>query len=297
MKNSLTGGLVMLNEMKDKLPPSEKKIAGFILDQPHEAIHCTATQLGELSSTSSAAVIRLCKSLGLKGLQELKLRISGDLQKKPEARFRDIQPGEASDSIVEKMTNNSLQAIKETTELVDYRTLSKAVEVLKQAEKIHFFGVGASGIIAQDAQQKFLRMNKATSAFTDLHNAAMNIANVEENDVVFGISFSGETFETAKIMEIAKRKGAKTISLTRYGQSSVTAYADIPLYISASREIPAPFRSGATSSRLAQLHMIDILFVNLVTEQWDDASDYFHEITDVMDVLKGKNSRTKSAKS
>lgn len=296
MKNSLTGGLVILNEMKDKLPPSEQKIARFILDQPHEAIHCTATQLGELSSTSSAAVIRLCKSLGLKGLQELKLRISGDLQKKPEVRYRDIQPGEASDSIVEKMTNNSLQAIKETTELVDYPSLSKAVEVLKVAEKIHFFGVGASGIIAQDAQQKFLRMNKATSAFTDLHNAAMNIANVTEKDVVFGISFSGETYETAKIMEIAKSKGAKTISLTRYGQSAVTAFADISLFISASREIPAPFRSGATSSRLAQLHMIDILFVNLVTNQWDEASDYFNEITDVMDLLKGKPARPKSSK-
>ncbi|SFK09665.1 transcriptional regulator, RpiR family [Halobacillus dabanensis] len=296
MKNSLTGGLVILNEMKDKLPPSEKKIATFILDQPHEAIHCTATQLGELSSTSSAAVIRLCKSLGLKGLQELKLRISGDLQKKPEVRYRDIQPGEASDSIVEKMTNNSLQAIKETTELVDYHSLSKAVEVLKVAEKIHFFGVGASGIIAQDAQQKFLRMNKATTAFTDLHNAAMNIANVTERDIVFGISFSGETYETAKIMEIAKSKGAKTISLTRYGQSAVTAFADISLFISASREIPAPFRSGATSSRLAQLHMIDILFVNLVTNQWDEASDYFNEITDVMDLLKGTAARPKSSK-
>ncbi|MEC3883920.1 SIS domain-containing protein [Halobacillus litoralis] len=291
MKNSLTGGLVILNEMKDKLPPSEKKIAEFILDQPHEAIHCTATQLGELSSTSSAAVIRLCKSLGLKGLQELKLRISGDLQKKPEARYRDIQPGEPSDSIVEKITSNSLQAIRETTEMVDYRTLSEAVKLLNEAGSIHFFGVGASGIIAQDAQQKFLRMNKPTSAFTDMHNAAMNIANVTENDVVFGISFSGETYETAKIMEIAKKKGARTISLTRYGQSPVTEHADVSLYISASREIPAPFRSGATSSRLAQLHMIDILFVNVVTEQWDKASEYFHEITDVMDLLKGKKTK------
>ncbi|CDQ19153.1 DNA-binding transcriptional regulator, MurR/RpiR family, contains HTH and SIS domains [Halobacillus karajensis] len=294
MKNSLTGGLVILNEMKDKLPPSEKKIAEFIIAQPHEAIHCTATQLGRLSSTSSAAVIRLCKSLGLKGLQELKLRISGDLQKKPEARYRDIQPGEASDSIVEKVTNNSLQAIRETTEMVDYRTLAEAVNVLKEAENIHFFGVGASGIIAQDAQQKFLRINKPTSAFTDMHNAAMNIANVSEKDVVFGISFSGETYETAEIMEIAKKKGARTISLTRYGQSPVTAHADVSLFISASREIPAPFRSGATSSRLAQLHMIDILFVNIVTEQWDEASNYFHEITDVMDLLKGK--KTKNGK-
>lgn len=286
VKTSLSGGLVMLSEIREKLPPSERKIASFIIEHPHEAIHCTATQLGQLSSTSSAAVIRLCKSLGLKGLQELKLRISGDLHKAADLQYRDIQPGEEPDSIVEKVTNNSLQAIKETTDLVNFETLNKAVDVLKNAERIHFFGVGASGIIAQDAQQKFLRMNKGTSAFTDFHNAAMTVANVDESDVVFGISFSGETYETAKIMELAKQKGALTISLTRYGQSTVTEHADIQLFISASREIPAPFRSGATSSRLAQLHMIDILFATLVTDQYNEASNYFNEISTAMDVIK-----------
>ncbi|WP_074599097.1 MurR/RpiR family transcriptional regulator [Sediminibacillus halophilus] len=286
MLTSLSGGLAMLNEVKHKLPPSERKIAVFILEQPHEAIHCTAAELGERSSTSSAAVIRLCKSLGLKGFQELKLRITGDLQKSPDIQYRDIHPGESPESIVDKVTNNSLQAIKETTEFVNYETLEKAVTALKNAGKIHFFGVGASGIIAQDAQQKFLRMNKATSAFTDIHNAAMYIANVDHNDVVFGISFSGETMETAKMMELAKQKGAVTISLTRYGSSPVAEHADINLYISASREVPAPFRSGATSSRLAQLHMIDILFVSVVTDQYNKAADYFQEISTAMNFLK-----------
>jgi DNA-binding MurR/RpiR family transcriptional regulator len=286
--NALSGGLVMLHEIKSKLPPSEKKIAEFILDQPHEAIHCTATKLGELSSTSSAAVIRLCKSLGLKGFQDLKLRITGDLQKSSDIQYSNIEPGESQKSIVDKVTNNGLQAIKETTELVNFETLSAAVEALQKADKIHFFGVGASGIIAQDAHQKFLRMNKAVSSFTDIHNAGLYIANVTKNDVVFGISFSGETYETIKIMELAKQKGATTISLTRYGNSSVAVIADIQLFISASREVPAPFRSGATSSRLAQLHMIDILFVSVVTDQYDIASDYLKEITKAMDFLKDK---------
>ncbi|PYZ92806.1 RpiR family transcriptional regulator [Salipaludibacillus keqinensis] len=276
----------MLNEIKNKLPPSEKKIAEYILAQPHEAIHCTASKLGELSSTSSAAVIRLCKSLGMKGFQDLKLRISGDLQKSTNIQYSNIEPGESQQSIVEKVTNNSLQAIKETEELVNFDSLAAAVEALQKADKIHFFGVGASGIIAKDAHQKFLRMNKAVSSFTDIHNATMCIANVDKNDVVFGISFSGETYETIKMMELAKQKGATTISLTRYGNTSVAVNADIKLYISASREVPAPFRSGATSSRLAQLYMIDILFVSVVTDQYDTASDYLKEITKAMEFLK-----------
>lgn len=286
MKQSLTGGLVMLSEMKESLPPSEKKIATFILEHPHEAIHCTAAQLGELSRTSGAAVMRLCKSLGLKGLQELKLRISGDLQKDATSAYRDIHPGEETDAIVDKVTNNNIQAIRETTELVDFEGLQEAGEAIAKAKRLHFFGVGASGIIAQDAQQKFLRMNIATSAFTDVHNAVMDIANIAEGDVLVGISFSGETRETALVIEEAKKRGATTISITRYGQNTVASFADYPLHISASREIPAPFRSGATSSRMAQLHMIDLLFVKVVTSHFDEASGYFEQIQEIMKRLK-----------
>ncbi|PPA69956.1 RpiR family transcriptional regulator [Jeotgalibacillus proteolyticus] len=278
----------MLNEVKHKLPPSERKLADFIIQHPHEVIYMTVAQLGEASSTSSAAVVRLCKSLGLKGFQELKLRISGDLHKDQEDHFSDIHPGENQESIVQKVTNNSIQAIKETTELVNYEALGKAVQALQNAQRIHFFGVGASGIIAQDAQQKFIRMNKETSAFSDIHNAGMYIANAKSTDVVVGISFSGETEETAKIMGLARARGATTISLTRYGASPVTQHAEINLFISASREIPAPFRSGATSSRLAQLHMIDILFTSVVTNQYKEASIYLEEIKSAMDYLKKK---------
>jgi DNA-binding MurR/RpiR family transcriptional regulator len=284
--NSFSGGLVMLNEIMHKLPPSEKKVAEFIINNPHSAISLTAAKLGEESRTSSAAVIRLCKSLGLTGFPDLKLRISGDLQKSPAIQYSNIEPGETQQAIVGKLTNNALQALKETSELVNYEALAQAVEALQKADKIHFFGVGASGIIAQDAQQKFLRMNKAVSSFTDIHNAAMYVANVGENDVVFGISFSGETFETLKIMQLAKERGAKTISLTRYGNSSIADTASIPLFISATREVPAPFRSGATSSRLAQLHLIDILFVSVVTDEYETASEYLKEIKAAMDFFK-----------
>lgn len=285
-KTSVSGGLVMLNEIMHTLPPSEKKLAAYILKHPHQAIQYTAAELGKKSSTSSAAVIRLCKSLGLKGFPELKLRMTGDLNKQPEITYSNIQPGEPQEKIVEKVTNNGLTAIRETIELINYQTLEKAVSALQEAEKIHFFGVGASGIIAQDAQQKFLRMNKSVSAFADAHAAVMDIATVKKGEVVFAISFSGETSETIKVMELAKQRGATTISLTRYGGSSLADLADIKLYTSASREVQAPFRSGATSSRLAQLHLIDILFVTIITNQYDIAAAYLKEIKKAMDFLK-----------
>ncbi|MDC3414050.1 MurR/RpiR family transcriptional regulator [Aquibacillus sp. 3ASR75-11] len=276
----------MLKEILQNIPPSERKIAEFIISNPKAAVGCTASELGELSSTSSAAVIRLCKSLGLKGFQELKLRIAGDIPNSFNGRYQDIVPNESRESIVNKMTNNSLQAITETANIINYQTLEHTVDVILKTEKIHFFGVGASGVIAQDAQQKFIRINKPASAFMDIHVAATYIANVTPNDVVMGISFSGETMEVVKILELAKQKGATTISLTSYGSTSVSEIADIPLYISASQE--ATFRSGATSSRLAQLHMIDILFMCVVTEQYDETMRNLEKTKNAVDFIIGK---------
>lgn len=274
----------MLKEIMDKLPPSEKKIAVYILKHPNAIIRCTANELGEWSATSSAAVIRLCKSLGLSGFQELELRVAGDLQQSSKVEYRDIEPNESRASIVRKMTSNNLQAIKETGEIINYEALEDAVTALENTDTIHLFGVGASGVIAQDAQQKLLRINKSAIAFTDVHMVAMNIANVKKDDVVFGISFSGETEEVVKILELAKEKGAITISLTSYGTTPVSKIADINLFISASQE--AMFRSGATSSRMAQLHMIDILFMCVVTRQYDDSVKKLDEARLAVNYLK-----------
>lgn len=263
-----TGGLMMLSEMLNRLPPSEQKIASYIIENPYEVLSLTANELGKKSSTSGAAVIRLCKSLHLKGFPELKLRIAGDLQKPDNEGFIDIKPNESTISILNKMTNNSIQTIRETTELLSRNQLEKAVEVLKKARRIHFIGIGASSIIAQDAQQKFLRINKTAYAFTDMHVATTLVANAQEDDVVVGISFSGETPEVAKILEIANRHHAHTVSITKYGQSIVSEQADIKLYSSATKE--PTFRSGATLSRMAQLHVVDILFMCVASSQYDE---------------------------
>lgn len=265
----MTGGLIMLEEMMPKLPPSEQKIAKYIIEHPQEAINLTAIELGKRSKTSGAAVIRLCKSLDLKGFQDLKFRIAGDLQKTTHEGFRDIKPNEPLLSIIEKMTNNSIQTIRETAEMMNSDELEKAVTLLANARNIHLIGVGASGIIAKDAQQKFLRIDKTAHAFNDMHMAATLVANATEDDVVVGISFSGETFEVARVLELAKKQNIATISLTKYGSSTVTKFADIRLYSSATKE--PTFRSGATSSRIGQLQVMDILFLCVAAQRYDDS--------------------------
>jgi DNA-binding MurR/RpiR family transcriptional regulator len=280
------GGLKMIQNMLEQLPASERKIAQYILDNPQSILKSTVNEIGIQAKTSGAAVIRLCKSLGLTGFQDLKVRIAGDLVKPVEHGYRDIEPDESFFSIVQKTTSNSIQSIRDSEEIINYEELSRAVHMMAPAKNVHFFGIGASNIIARDAQQKYLRIQKNATAFTDTHLVATLIANADEDDVVFGISHSGETQEVINVMGLAKERGVKTISLTKYGQSTVSSLADIKLFTSYSAE--APFRSAATSSRLAQLYMMDILFMSMATAQYEQTIDSIDRTREAIRYIKGR---------
>lgn len=284
----IKGGLIALKEVVDSLPPSEKKIAQYILEKPEEAILQTAMTLGERSQTSSAAVMRLCKSLGFSGFQELKIRVAGDLQNNSsESGYRDIEPHENYSDIIDKVTTNSMQTLKETTDIISVSEIRKAVKVLSEAKSITLIGFGASTIAAIDAEQKFTRIDKNVTFYADLHMAATAIATKGEKDVVIGISFSGSTQEVVKLLELAKSKNVQVITITRYGNSPVNQLADIKLYTSTSRE--ATFRSAATSSRIAQLHIIDILFMCLASEEYENTISYLDETREAINFLKNQS--------
>lgn len=268
----ISGGLTIIKSMYDSLPPAEKKVAECIMNNPQQVVGCTVAELAKMSGTSDAAVIRLCKSLDFKGFSELKLRIAGDLQKPPEEQYFDIQPDEEVDELVDKISSNNIKAIRETMAVLNRGEIKRAVEAMKQSRHILFYGVGASYIIALDAQQKFMRINKNCSAYPDYHIAAVAAANATEHDVVFGISYSGETKEVAEVLQLAKNNAATIITLTKIGKPTISDLADIRLFTPAS--IESELRSAATASRIAQLNIIDILFHAVASDMYPEAITY-----------------------
>lgn len=278
------GGLIILKETMNSLPPSERKIAQYIIENPEESVLLTALMLGERSKTSSATVIRLCKSLGFNGFQELKIRVAGDIESKQTHGYRDIEPNEEYKNIIAKVTSNTIQTLQETADIISEQNLDKAVNALINAKSIIFIGFGASYIAAKDAEQKFIRIDKNAQSFSDLHMAATSIANKGPEDVVVGISFTGTTHGVAKLLELARQKKTTTISITKYGNSLVSSFSDIELHTSAAKE--ATFRSGATSSRIAQLHLIDILFMCLASNQYKNTIRYLDETREAVQFLK-----------
>lgn len=279
------GGLLMLNNMLDRLPASERKVAQFILEQPEQFLQLTAKELGERTSTSAPAVVRLCKSIGLKGIQDLKLRITGDIATVfPTMEFRDIEKDEPFAQVVQKVAMNIHRTIDETTLLVQENKFETCVQYIEQADQVFVFGMGASSLIADDLKQKLQRIHQNMSTAKDLHNAVTNLASFQSKDVLIAISNSGETNEVIDLITFAKRRGIRVITITQYGVNKVSQLADVALYTSSKFE--STYRSGATSSRIAQLFIIDILFMNIVARNYEQTMRYIDLTREAISELK-----------
>lgn len=271
----MNGGLVRLREAVHQLNPSERKVAEYILNDPKQVVELSVSQLADYSGASQAAIVRLCKSLGLKGFPDLKLKIAGDLQETGAQTgnqgYQEFQPNDSVETIIRNVSSNNIQSIRDTVKILDTAKVEEAVEALDRASRIYFFGVGASNLIAQDAQHKFLRINKTCFSFADPHVQLTTAVTLTPRDVAVGISYSGETREVIATLQAARAQGATTISITKYGTTSLHAHSDIPLCITSTEN---EIRSGAMASRITQLNLIDILYLGVASRSYEQSVEY-----------------------
>jgi DNA-binding MurR/RpiR family transcriptional regulator len=274
----MNGGLARLREAMTHLSPSEKKVATYILENPHEVVGLSVAQLAELSQSSQAAIIRLCNRVDIKSFPELKVRIAVDLQENQTEDYQEVEQTDTVESIIRKVTNNNINSIRDSIKILDLSSLERAIDAIVQAERVFFYGISTSGLVAQDAQQKFLRINKTAFAFPDVDLQRTSAVVVSHRDVVVGISYSGETDIVNKSLRIAKQNGATVIGISKLGPTTLNSIADISVNISAYQN---ELISGPTFSRIALFNTIDILYLSVATRTYQQSLTYLEKTRSV----------------
>lgn len=260
--------LLKIRESYSDFSLLDQKIASYILENQSKTIQLSIRDIAECCSTSQAAVVRFCKLLGLEGFKQLKHQLTADVlnaskEQPPAMKFSDITGRAGVSEIAESIINNNICSMVETKQLIDYNVLELAIHRIANAKRVDFYGVGASGLVALDAQQKFIRIGKHSCAHSDPHVQITMAANLLPEDVAVAISYSGRTNDVLESVSAAKQAGATVIAITRYGSGNpLAAQADITL-CAASPELS--IRSASTSSRIAQLTVIDILFIGVAS--------------------------------
>ncbi|WP_128103347.1 MurR/RpiR family transcriptional regulator [Paenibacillus sp. DCT19] len=253
-------------ELQD-LPAQERRIAEVILSSPSDIPGWTINHLAQQSGTSPATVTRFCKSFHFKGFPDFKMKLAAELSHPTgETAYQDIVAGNSLSKIVEAIEANHLASIADTTRLLDLERVGNAIELLCAARRIDLYGVATSSIVTQDFYQKLVRIGKSCTAFSDSHMQITSASSLGEGDVAVAVSYSGETPETIDALHCAKQAGASTISLTSYSNNKLAAVSDIPLFTSS---LEKGMRRGDMASRIALLHVIDILFTGMVSSDFD----------------------------
>jgi DNA-binding MurR/RpiR family transcriptional regulator len=264
--------LLKIKSKYSYLTPSEKKVADYILKNPKEILQLSIQKLSQKSNTSQASISRFCRTLELKGYQELRITLSHELanknaEEKMRVLFENIGENDSTEDILQKISLGNIQAIESTNKILNIDELEKAINAIDKADKVAIFGLGASSIVGLDAQYKFNRIGIPAVMYLDTHMQITIAALMKKNDVVLGISNSGKTKEILEALEIARRNGAITISLTQSGDTPIHHISDITLNTA---YVENNFRSGAMASRIAQLNIIDSIFIGVACKRYDD---------------------------
>ena len=264
--------LVKMRTAYNQFTRAEKKVADYILQNPKEVLFMSITDLAEACHVGDTSVFRFCKSMDLKGYQEFKMVLSLSLneEEKISNRFSgDISLNDTFQELAQKVLNINVNALTETYALLDGEVFSQAIDCLHQADRLVFFGVGASILTALKATNKFLRIEPKVYCIQDSHMQAMAASMMKPGEVAVVFSYSGSTKDTIHVARTAREAGAKVICITRFSKSPLTAYADLILLSGANE---GPLQGGSTSGEISQLFLVDLMYTEYYRRYFDVCS-------------------------
>lgn len=261
-----SGVIDRIRVIRKDLAPTAGRIADFISQNAADVIHMSVTEVAERAEASEGSVIGFCQSIGARGFQQIKLSLARDLVQPVQFIHEDLTPSDSVASVVEKIFQSDLQALRDTQKALDIAALTRAVAAIRGARRVEVFGIGSAAPIAEDTNYRLLRIGIESRVSVDSHVQAITASLADSSTTVITISHSGSTVETLSATRLAKETGATTIAITNFGKSPLLAHADIVLNTLA-RE--TQFRTEAMTSRIAQLAIVDTLIACLALADYE----------------------------
>ncbi|MFI5840232.1 MurR/RpiR family transcriptional regulator [Catenuloplanes sp. NPDC051500] len=293
------GLIVHINALLPSLSPAEQRVARMVVADPADAAGHTITHLATAAETSEATVIRFCRSVGIAGYPQLRIRLAAEAaEAATRGRFTDdrvacgeIPPDADLARIVATIAFNEARAVEETAAQLDLTACERVVDAVDAAGRIEVYGIGSSGCAALDLQQKLHRIGRSVAYQPDPEAALVATALLAPGDVAIGISHSGASAGVLDVLTQARQRGAVTVALTNFPRSPIADVADLVL-TTATRE--TTYRAGALAGRLAQLMVVDCLFVGVAVRNRKRAGQALVAADEATATLRAPGARGKT---
>ena len=266
--------LIRVRGALPNLRPAERRVAEAVLADPAKVSESSITTVARQCQTSETTVLRFCRALGLAGYPELRIALARAAQWEESDQAGGspvtgvITKTDTLAEVVAKVTHADARSVEDTGAALDIGVLEAAVSAVAGAHRVDVYGTGASALVGHDLQLKLHRIGLVSFLWSEHHQALASAALLGTGDVAIGISHTGMTAEVVDALRVAREQGATTVAVTNFAGSAIAQHAELVL-TTAARE--TTFRSGAMSSRIAQLAVVDCLFSGVAQRSYDRA--------------------------
>jgi DNA-binding MurR/RpiR family transcriptional regulator len=241
---------------------TEAELAKYIIENTDEVSQLSISQIAKKLHISPATITRFCQKISFSGFNEFRHELKRyiDLRNKP-TTTSDIKEID----YFSKLYQNHLEIIETTFRKITYPDIQQAVSLLTHAKKVHVYGIGNSGIAAQEFKWKFFRIGVNVESITDPHQAVMDASLSTENSLIIGISVTGETKEIIRAVKIAKKQGAAILAITSEKTSELSQLADLTLLVMSKKNM---HMAQNISPTLPLFLFFDLLYTELVAKDY-----------------------------
>ncbi len=264
------------------LRKSERKVADYVLENLSDVIRLRITDLAAQAEVSEPTVIRFCRAIGCRGFQDFKMTLAQDLAASPGFGQITVNETDSTEDYCHKVFDSTADTLRKVRDQLEIGVITQAVNALSIANRVEFFGFGASGAVAADAQHKFFRLQLATAAHSDHHIQNMSATSMSEGDVVVAISQSGRTSALLQSLSLVKEAGGTVISIGP-SNSPLAEMADIAIEVNVEEntEIYTPL-----SSRIVHLVVIDVLAIGLAQRRGPSLKEHLLKLKKGLKTLR-----------
>ena len=264
-----------------QLTAAERKVADYVLTQHSQVQFMSITQLADECGTAETTVTRFCRSLKLKGFNAFKIELARHSVLGVSSRREPV----STDTLAGRVQESgrlAIDAVHQTTELMDLNQIGRAVELIEQAPAVLCLGSGGSMIMACECAHLFSTVTGKFTTISDAHMQISAVATMDPKGVIILFSYSGATTGGIQILELARERGIRTILVTRFQKSPAAKLSEVVLCCGSNE---SPFQFGSVPAKVAQLVVIDVFFQEYCLRNQESCNECVQYIASALSAL------------
>ena len=197
-----------------KLNNLELLVYDYVIKNKQVVRYMTVRDLAAAVHVSTSTVIRFCKKLGCDGYSEFRVKFKIYLNEQSSRQSKDD---------IEELQHY----FKSVGTTAWEQVMQEAVQMIREAKRVIFVGVGTSGVLGKYGARFFSNVGKFAQSIDDPYYPILE--DILDNTVIIALSVSGEVSEVIRMINEFKQHNCKILSITNKNSCTLAKISDLNL--------------------------------------------------------------------